>query len=253
MKTPSNLILLLLIIIFTTSCVINPYSADTYIYKQKTPYGPRFHALSLDYVNYFTYRYFNKAGTYNELVTGDYEIKGDSLLLSIIKPVEYKIRQTFVKYSDYKSPDSVYFFFYELHPQILKFNRNRYQKASLDLIYDCPKDTCPAMQAIDCKLIPGWAFDDTIVVSRRFYIQDHADTLDFFDPYDELVDKKVPIVVDNHNCVKIYLALKPLYDLMDIPLSYHFKNKKLVSINQNNKNRIYKLRYKGFGKDRVHN
>lgn len=253
MKTPINLILFLLILIFTTSCVINPYAADTYIYKQKTPYGSRFHALSLDYVNYFTYRYFNKAGTYNERVTGDYEIKGDTLLLSIIKPVEYKIRQTFVNYTDYKSSDSVYFFFYELHPQILKVNRERYRKVSLDLIYDCPKDTCPAMQAVDCKLIPGWAFDDTVVVSRRFYFHDHVDTLDFFDPDDELVNKKVPIIVDNHNCVKIYLALKPLYDLIDIPLSYYFKNKSLVSIDSNYKDRIFKLKYKGFGKDRVKN
>jgi hypothetical protein len=147
----------------------------------------------------------------------------------------------------------VYFFFYELHPQILNINRDRYQKVSLDLIYDCPKDTCPSTQAVDFKLIPGWAFNDTVVVSRRYYIQNHADTLDFFDPNDELVNKKVPIIVNNHNCIKVYLALKPHYDLIDIPLRYHFKNKSLVSIDSNNKDLVYKLKYKGFGKDRVKN
>lgn len=224
-----------------TSCAINPYGGTTYINKQRTPYGKKFYALTLDRANYFSFIFFNKYGTLNEHLKGEYRIDKDTVLLRIIDPIEYKIKETRVEYSEYKSPDSLYFFFFDLHPQILKVNRTGYHKVSSNVIYDCPKDTCPSIQAIDCKMIPGWAFDDTVVVSKKYYSQNHLDTLDFFDPNDELVDKKIPIVIDKYNCVKIYLALKPQFELPGIPTKFFFDQKRLFCFDSMNKKRVFRL------------
>lgn len=234
-------IYIFLFILLLTSCSAPTYVGPTYICKQRTPpYGNKYHLLQLDYANYFYYTYYDKSGLLNQKVNGEYEINHDTIILKIIKPIEFKIKETFVRYSDFKSQDSVYFLFFDLYPEVIKINRHRYREASLSLFYDCPKDTCTSYQAINSKVIPGWAFKDTVVVSKNFYANNKLDTLVFFDPNDELIDKKVPITVDKFNCVKIYLAIKLKYEMYDIPTKLFFEKKHIVCFDSNNKKMIFR-------------
>ena len=228
--------LLILISLVTNSCVVrNPYLGTSYIYKNKTPYWAEYNVLAIDNANYFSYLKFNKPGTLNEEVKGEYSIKNDSLILKITDPVEYKVQETSVKYSDFGSPDTVYFMFYDLPPIVLEVNRHRYHKISSSLIYDCQKDTCPAYQAIESKVWSGSDFNDTVEVPRNYYNLVHIDTLDLFDPNDDLIDKKVPVKVDEHNCIKIFVALKPKYDLIEIPTQFEIVGKHLITDFENKK------------------
>ena len=238
MKRSIYIIVFLLVL---SNCSVPSYVGPTYICKQKTPpFGNKFHVLRLDYANYFYYTYYDKSGLLNQEVNGEYEINQDTIIMKIIKPIDFKIKETFLKYSNFKSQDSVYFMFFDLYPEVLEINRHRYQKVSLSLFYDCPTDTCPSYQAIDSKLIPGWAFKDTVVVSKKFFDNNKLDTLDFFDPNDDLVDKKIPIKIDKFNCVKIYLAIKPKYDMYDIPTRFFFEKKHIVCFDSENNKMIFK-------------
>jgi hypothetical protein len=232
------------IIILLCSCKgRNPYYGTSYVFKNKTPFMTEFHVLSLDNANYFTYLLYSKSRTLNEKVEGEYEIKKDSLILKITNPVDYNVQKTTVEYSNYGSLDSVYFMFYELPPRVLKVNSYRYKEVSSSLIYDCPKDTCPANLAIESKVLSGWESNDIIKVPREKYISNQLDTLIFFDPNDNLIDKKIPIIVDKNNCIKVFIALKPKYDLIKIPTQLLIRKKQLIA-DFENKNRVYKLFYK---------
>jgi hypothetical protein len=243
--------LLIIISLVTNSCVvINPYLGTSYIYKNKTAYWTEYNVLAIDNANYFSYIQYNKSGTLNEGVEGEYSIKNDSLILEITDPVEYIVQKTSIKYSNFGSPDSVYFMFYDLPPKVLEVNRYRYQKVSSSLIYDCQKDTCPANQAIDSKVWSGWDFNDTIKVPRNYYNLIHIDTLDLFDPNDDLMDKKIPIKVDEYNCIKIFVALKPKFDLIEIPTRFTIVGKRLITDFKNKKIQFKLLHKAGVSLDK---
>lgn len=230
-------------LILLNSCVVKkPYLGLSYIYRDKFPSNDEFHALILDNTDYFSYLLYTKTGTINERVEGDYKIEIDSLILEISNPIEYEIQKTSVKYSNYGSPEFVYFMFFELPPKVLEVNRHRYKKVSTSIIYECQSDTCPANQAIDSKGWSGWYFDDTVKVLKKYYDSIHTDTLNLFDPNDNLTDKKIPIKVEEYNCIKIYVALKPKFDLIEIPQRFKIIGRHLVTDYKNQK-RKYKLLY----------
>lgn len=216
-------------------CVPHSYVGPTYISKpQNRPFENEYQVLQLDYGNFFHYIYYNKAGTIHEEVNGEYKIRQDSLILEIIKPIDFQTKESFVEYSNFSSQDSIYLLFYELFPQVLRVNRHMYQNASLSIFHECPLDTCPSNQGIVSKIIPGWSFNDTIVVSRKLYANNYIDTLDFFDPNDVLIDKKMQINMKQYNCAKIYLAVKPKYELFEIPTRLSFKGKNIAYTDSNN-------------------
>lgn len=230
-----------LFVLIFTSCSVHKYSGPTYICRQKNPpFRNEYHVLQLDYANFFYYTHYNKSGTIHDEVNGEYKIVHDTLLLKITKPIDFKTKETFVKYSDYKSQDSVYFMFFELFPQVLEINRHRYQKASLSIFYDCPTDTCPSYQAIESKVVTRQFFKDTVQVSKKYYANNHIDTLSFFDPNDELIDKKVPITIDKFNCLKIYLAIKPNYELFEIPTTMFFEKKNILSFDSKGNKMVFR-------------
>ena len=108
-------IYIFLFILLLTSCSGPTYVGPTYICKQRTtPFGNKYHILQLDYANYFYYTYYDKSGLLNQKVNGEYEINHDTIILKVIKPIEFKIKETVVRYSDFKSQDSVYFLFFDL-------------------------------------------------------------------------------------------------------------------------------------------
>lgn len=232
MKKYSIFILLMFLI---ESCVPHAYIGPTYISKpQNRPFENEYQVLQLDYVNSFHYIYYNKAGTIHEEVNGDYKIIKDSLILEIIKPIDVQMKKSFVEYSNCGFQDSLYLIFFKLFPEILQVNRHRYQKASLSLFYECPVDTCPSLQAIESNRIPSCDFNDTVIVSRKLYASNYIDTLNFFDPNDDLIDKKMQINMERYNCAKIYLAVKPKYELQEIPTRLSFKGKNIVYTDSNN-------------------
>lgn len=226
------------------SCVsINPYLGTSYIYKDKGPYWTEYNVIAIDHDKYFSYYRYDKYGTLNERVEGEYRIKNDSLFLEITLPVEYKIQKTSIKYSNYGSPDSVYFMFYDLPPKVLEVNRYRYDKVSSSLIYNCQKDTCLAHHGIESKVWSGGDSNDTTKVPKKYYNLNQIDTLDLFDPNNDLMDKKIPIKIDEYNCIKIYVALRPKYDLIEIPTRFMIIGKRLTT-DFKNKEIQYKLLHK---------
>ncbi len=229
-----------LVVLIFTSCCAPKYIGPTYICKQKDPLSRNtYHVLGFDYANYFHYRYFDETGFIHEVVNGDYEIDHDTVILEVVKPIDFKTKETFVEYSNCKSQDSIYFMFFELVPQVLDINY-RYQKASISLFYNCPTDTCPSNQAIESNVIPGGFIEDTVHVWKNYYVNDRIDTLTFEDPYDELIDKKVQVIIDKFNCIKIYLAIKPNYELYDIPTRLFFEKNHIVGFNSKSNKMIFR-------------
>jgi hypothetical protein len=220
---------LILVVFLLIKCVAPSYVGPSYISKQKNkPFGNEYHVLQLDYGNNFQYIYFNKAGTIHEEVNGDYEIINDSLILKVIEPVEFKIKKTYVEYSYYGSRDSVYLMFFNMYPKILEVNRYKYNKASLRIFFECPNDTCPSYHAVESNMLPGGFFKDTVIVSKEFYNEKTLDTLKFFDPNDDLLNKQVPINLGQYNCAKIFLAVKPNNELYKIPKGFSFKGRNII-------------------------
>jgi len=237
-------IVYLLILVFLLTCCNerHPYSGTTYVYTDNSTYETEFHAISLDGANYFTYLLFTKSGSINEKVEGEYEISKDTLNLKIIYPIEFNVQKTAVLYSNHGSKDSIYFMVFELPPKILRINRNRYRKISSSLIYDCQEDTCQTFYPFESKKY-GWASNGTNIEKRKNYNSAPLDTFNFFDPNDDLIDKKVPVNWGKNNCVKVYLALNPKYDLIKIPMKFAIGKNILMTEFENIK-RKYALLYK---------
>ena len=183
--------------------------------------------LEIGVDGYFSYKYLRSMEHgKRRIIYGTWRKHDDSLLLDIVYPVDYKIKKSFVTYSNYKSPDSIYIFIYNLYPAIVNINRYLYREVSISVMENCMNDTCPALATLT-SICRNDCFGDTIVVPRSDYSKTGTETMSFFDPNDDLVDKSLPVIIGKDNCIKVYLAIKPHFDFIEIPTRFLLNNQQL--------------------------
>jgi hypothetical protein len=214
--------ILFVILLFNCSC--GEHNGDEYYsFKTKTPLGMDIDELKIGVDGYFSYKYLrNMENEKRGIIHGTWRKNKDSLLLKIIYPVDYKIKKSFVSYSNYKSSDSIYIFIYNLYPEIVGINYI-YHEVSISLIENCMTDTCPSREFVNLNN----GFGDTIVIPRNYSRKPVIETMTFFDPNDKLVDKSILVKFGKDNCIKVYLARKPNFDFIEIPLRFVLNNRRL--------------------------
>jgi hypothetical protein len=217
---------------------------EYFVFKRHTPMGLDIHKLEINiFDSTFSYDYLNNMyGKRTGVIHGTWKKNNDSLLLSILYPIDYNIKRSFVSYSNFGSSDSIYILFYVLYPEVENINQHIYSSVSISLIDDCITDTCPSYESIKSTVLPKTYFSDTIVIPRNFYSSTQLDTFNIFDPNDVLVDNVIPVKVDAFNCISIYLARKPKFDFIEIPTRYGTGVRQLYFKDENGEARCFKRR-----------
>ncbi len=212
-----------------------------YLFQDKSnPEKQKFHKLSIGLDEYFNFDYSDEVfGSKKGNIRGTWNKVNDSIYLNIIYPIDFEVKKSFVSYSNKLSPDSIYLVFYNLFPTISEINY-RYEFIPASLLETCITDTCQSLKTFSSSVLEQSFCREKYVFSKKIYENATVDTLDFLDPNDELVDKFVIIRPDSANYIEIYLARKPKYGFIEIPLKYKFKNNKLYFTDAEGKIKYFK-------------
>lgn len=234
-------IYLLIIIMFSGCTGTNNEPNGNYLFQDNDdPEKQKFHKLSIGLDEYFNFDYND--GLYGKkkgYISGTWNKVDDSIYLNIIYPIDFKVKKSFVSYSSKLSPDSIYLVFYDLFPTIEGISY-LYEFVPISLLETCITDTCLTTQVFGSSVLKKSFCRERNVFPKAEYGYLKIDTLDIFDPNDEWVDKFITIKPDSANYIEIYLARKPKYEFIDIPLKYKFKNNKLYFTDAEGKTMYFK-------------